>query len=247
MAEAAAAPFAGWDFSWLHGRLVGEELAWDYLTRARRLVAHAAPVLDIDTGGGEVLASLRPAPGSVATEAFEPNVAVARQRLTPLGVQVLATSPSAALPVADDWCQLVLNRHAQLVASEMARVLAPGGRFLTQQVGSREALEINTALGADPAIDPDSWTLETAVEQLRAEGLTVLAAQEQMIPHHVHDIGALVYHLRAVSWQVPNFSVADFDDQLRAVDRVIRRDGRFTYHAHRFLIEAALSVPPSHC
>jgi len=71
LAEAVAAPFSGWDFSWLAGRRVEEGGdVWDYKERARKLVRQTASLLDLGTGGGERLSELAPFPLlAVATEA----------------------------------------------------------------------------------------------------------------------------------------------------------------------------------
>ena len=50
--RAAAAPFEGWDFSFLAGRFVENEPPWDYLALAREAVAGASDILDVATGGG---------------------------------------------------------------------------------------------------------------------------------------------------------------------------------------------------
>ena len=48
IAEAVAAPFSGWDFSWLEGRRVEEEeTGWDYEERARTLVRRVASLIDL--------------------------------------------------------------------------------------------------------------------------------------------------------------------------------------------------------
>ena len=52
-------PFAGWDFSYLDGRLTGEREHWSYLDRAAELMRGSSSVIDMDTGGGEKLLSLR--------------------------------------------------------------------------------------------------------------------------------------------------------------------------------------------
>ena len=52
LAEAVAAPFFGWDFSWIEGRRVEEEdtvTTWDYEERARKLVQSADSILDLGT------------------------------------------------------------------------------------------------------------------------------------------------------------------------------------------------------
>lgn len=57
------------------------------------------------------------------------------------------------------------------------------------------------------------------------------------------DIGALVYQLRAVSWQVPDFTVIRYREGLRRIDTIIRRRGEFRVLAHRFLIRAHKGRP----
>lgn len=157
MAEAVEVPLTGWDFSWLTGRAAGSEPTWSYPDLARSLVRQSTSLLDIDTGGGELLATLAPLPvRTTATEGWAPNLPVARERLAPLGVDVLFT-PDATLPGGP--VDLVLDRHGRLDPREVARVLAPGGVLLTQQVGSDDCAEINEALGAPapPGGTPGRW------------------------------------------------------------------------------------------
>ena len=52
------------------------------------------------------------------------------------------------------------------------------------------------------------------------------------------DVGAIVYQLRAVPWQVRNFNPQRYDRALRRLDAMIRTNGHFTATAHRFLIRA---------
>jgi len=230
VAEAVAAPVRGWDFGWMAGRATGSEPSWSYPGLARPLVARSTAVLDLDTGGGELLASLGPLPpGTIATEGWEPNLAVARERL---GIDV-RYAPGPALPVGDEAADLVLNRHGRLDAAEVARVLRPGGVLFTQQVGSDDCAEINAALGAPPAYGK-TWTASAAVTQLRAAGLRVTDVREEWPEFVFHDVGALVFQLRAVAWQVPGFTVEGHADALRR----IHGQGGFRARSHRFLIQA---------
>ncbi|WP_433306457.1 class I SAM-dependent methyltransferase [Actinoplanes sp. CA-030573] len=237
VAEASGVPIEGWDFAWLTGRASGSDPSWSYPGRALALIREAGRLLDVDTGGGELLASLAPLPArAIAVEGWEPNVAVARDRLAPLGVDV-RFAPSPALPVEDGSVDLVLNRHGRLDAREVARVLSPGGVLLTQQVGSDDCAGINEALGAPPA-HPATWNADEAAGALSAAGLTVSDVREEWPSFVFHDIGALVYQLRAVPWQVPGFTPAKYDAGLRRIDRRIRESGEFRVRSHRFLIEA---------
>ena len=102
----------------------------------------------MDTGGGELLADLAPLPSeTVASERYPPNIAVAKARLEPLGVQVVTPDDDEILPFENDRFDLVINRHGDFHAPELWRVIRPGGRFITQQVGNRNCLQINQALG----------------------------------------------------------------------------------------------------
>ena len=133
-------PFTGWDFSYLAERMFEDEPPWSYSRHAAELMRQASPVIDLDTGGGERLLSLRDSWPSkvVATEAYSPNFDLATQRLTPLGVTVVdvGLTDQGPMPFAEGEFELVLNRHAAINPKEVARILAPNGTFLTQQVAA---------------------------------------------------------------------------------------------------------------
>ncbi|MEU1023356.1 SAM-dependent methyltransferase, partial [Streptomyces sp. NPDC005904] len=57
VAEAQAAPTEGWDFSWFEGRATEARPSWRYAEAMARRLARARASLDVQTGGGEVLAS----------------------------------------------------------------------------------------------------------------------------------------------------------------------------------------------
>jgi SAM-dependent methyltransferase len=133
-------------------------------------VRGSTSLLDVDTGGGELLASLAPLPArTIAVEGWEPNLSVARDRLAPLGVDV-RFAPDTNLPVEGRSVDLVLNRHGRLNPAEIARVLRPSGLLLTQQVGSDDCAGINEAVQASAAYGT-TWNAETAVDASAAAGL----------------------------------------------------------------------------
>lgn len=135
------APFVGWDFSYLQGRMMEEQPPWSYETRTAEVLQGAVSALDMGTGGGERLLKLREhwPVKVVVTEDYPPNVRLARERLSPLGVRVedVALTRDGALPFADAEFDVVLNRQSGFNPAEVARVLMPGGTFLMQQVDGR--------------------------------------------------------------------------------------------------------------
>jgi SAM-dependent methyltransferase len=231
--EAEGVTLVGWEFGWQDGRAVGFDPSWSYPDLARPLIRRATSVLDLDTGGGELLAELAPLPAhTVAVETWAANTPVARDRLTPFGVSVVTE-----LPGGENEFDVVLSRHGRLPADDIARLLAPGGTVLTQQVGSDDLAELNAALGA-PAPYSKRWTADVAVAALEAAGLEVTDVREERPEVVFHDVGAIVYQLRAVPWQVRDFSTQRYDRQLRRIDAMIRTAGEFRTTAHRFLVAA---------
>jgi len=200
-----AEPFIGWDFSHLNGRNIEEEMPWDYMALAATWMQQATAVLDMDTGGGERLLSLQPYwPAKVvATEGYAPNLLLASERLALFGATVVEVDSSnfATMPFADDEFDLVLNRHGAFNAKELARILAPGGIFLTQQVHGLYANDLLAHFGATPQWP--SATYEDAITRLAAAGLELLQGMDWRGKTIFKDVGAVVYYLKATPWLVP--------------------------------------------
>src|SRR5690606_14851645 len=115
------------------GRATEERPSWGYQRLLAGKLAGATAALDIQTGGGEVLAGAAAdgvPPTMVATEGWPPNVARATAVLHPIGVVVVADDEEPPLPFADGAFDLVSSRHpASVHWTEIARVLAPGGTY----------------------------------------------------------------------------------------------------------------------
>ena len=111
LTKAQAAPIDGWDFSWLAGRATEERPSWRYAEIVGKRAMCATRMLDLQTGGGEMLARLPHLPSLlVATESYAPNVARASRRLGARGASVVVTRDDR-LPFPDDAFDLVTSRH----------------------------------------------------------------------------------------------------------------------------------------
>jgi len=215
-----------------------DELSWDYLALARELVAQAASLADIHTGGGEVLESLAPLPPkTIALEAWPPNVIEAHKRLTPLGVTVLTLDEEERYPLEDEAVELVLNRHGGPMAlPEVERILTPGGRFLTQQVAGDSLADLSEAFGSHPKwLEHNSRIVARSAE---ACGLKVLDVREWQGRTVFADVGALVYFLVNVPWVVEGFSVARHRDTLEKLQAQIDSRQPLSFTAKHFLLSA---------
>jgi len=242
--EAQQADFSGWDFRWLEGRMVQEEPPWDYPALVRNAMAGVASLLDLGTGGGELLASLAPLPQDThATESYPPNQAIARARLTPLGVILHETDEGDHLPFPDERFDLVINRHEDYDPREVFRVLEANGRFITQQVGGLDNLELNQALEEKISFPFMDCSLAKDLTRMYDCGFVVEHAEKAALASIFKDIGAVVYYLKAIPWQVPDFSIETHAEALIRLHNIIEQQGSFVATAHRFLIIARKKDP----
>lgn len=238
--EAAEVSVDGWDFSWLDGRATEGRPSWGYQRLLREKLASATAALDIQTGGGEVLAGagVENFPSTlVATEGWAPNVAEATARLHPLGAVVVAIPEESPLPFADGAFDLVTSRHpAKLAWTEIARVLMPGGTYFAQHVGSGTNVEISEYF-MGPVEFRDSRHHDVEADQARGVGLEIVQCRNERLQLEFFDVGAMVYFLRKVIWTVPDFTVDRYRDRLHTMHDQIERDGVFRSTTSRTLIE----------
>jgi SAM-dependent methyltransferase len=233
-------PFTGWDFSYLDGRMLEDQAPWSYSTRAAELMRQAAAVVDLGTGGGERMLKLRASwpEKVVVTEDYPPNFKLATERLALLGVRVVDVplTDFTPMPFDNGEFDLVLNRHSGFNARDVARILAPGGAFLTQQIHGLWVEDLIAAFDAKPKW-PES-TLDKYVPQLKAAGLTIINTQDWTGRLAFTDVGAIVYYLKAVPWLVSGFSVESHAKYLLALQKRLESGVGLNFTARKYLIEA---------
>jgi SAM-dependent methyltransferase len=232
--------FSGWDFSYLDGRMLEEDHPWSYTSRAIELLQRSSSVIDLGTGGGERFLGMRTYwPKKVCvTEEYPPNFKLATERLTPFGVRVVDVGQNIdePMPFTDGEFDLVLNRHSGFNPKEIARILSPGGVFLTQQV---HGLSLSDLLSRFESSPPWSFaTPEFFVPRLQVAGLVIKTLNEWSGKLSFTDVGALVYYLKAVPWVVSGFSVDTHKDYLFSLQRQLEQGEPLDFTNKRYLIEA---------
>ena len=239
--EAAEVSIDGWDFSWLDGRATEQRPSWGYQRLLGRRLSSATAALDIQTGGGEVLAGAGAEnfpPTLVATEGWPPNVAKATALLHPLGAVVVADEEHPPLPFADAAFDLVTSRHPIAVHwSEIARVLAPGGTYFAQHVGGGANVEISEYF-LGPLDRGNRRHHSVEADAARAAGLEIVQCRNERLELEFFDVGAVVFFLRKVVWTVPDFTIDRYRTRLRELHDQIDRDGVFRSTTSRTLLEA---------
>ncbi len=239
--EAEQEPFIGWDFSYITytQREKSEPLKWSYASKVIPYIRNAKSMLDMGTGGGEFLSKLQPFPDETcATETIKQNADFARNKLLPFGIEVYHVEPEKQLPFQDGKFDLVINRHEAFNPVEVLRILKNNGMLITQQVGGINDMELNKYLGMNIPRKQKDWTLNNAVKLIKDAGFEVIEQIEDFPICRYYDIGAVVYHIRSIPWQFPDFSIKKFINNLADIHNDIQSKGYIEVTNHRFLITA---------
>lgn len=227
--------FSGWDLSSVQPRLLEQGPAWDYEKIVREYASGKKQVLDIGTGGGEVLSRIRSSlpHTTLATEEWNVNAPVAKRLLAPLDVDVIRCR-SMRLPFRSQLFDLVLDRHEELDPAEICRALSEGGHVVTQQVGDHWR-ELKRYF---PRASDFSKIYSDYVRGFKEAGLRILRNEQHYYRIAYKSLGEFVYLLSVAPWEVPGFSLENDLDALLALEsRQMTPDG-LTLTESRFLIIA---------
>jgi SAM-dependent methyltransferase len=242
-----AQAFTGWDFTGFDvPKLLVPGPPWDYEALVREYARDAESALDLGTGGGEFVASVRddlPA-RVVATEEWHVNAPIAYRRLSPLGVD-LVWCRSLHLPFQSETFDLVFDRHEELDPSEVARVMRPSGRAVTQQVGPDNWIELQRYFGGATAGNRGDSRL-TDFGDIRGEyasgfqsaGLRVVRNEQHDYKVAYEGLGDIVFMLLITPWTIPDFDVERDIDALLALEADCSTDDGLVMTWSRFLIVA---------
>ena len=142
------------------------------------------------------------------------------------GVHVVAAADSPPLPFADASFDLVVSRHARRRSvGEIARILRPGGTYLSQQIGPGTNRELTEFLMGPQPVN-ESRSAASARAGAEAAGLEVVDLRECALRVEFFDLGAVVHFLRKVPWTVPGFTPEAYDAELRRLHGRSRATGR---------------------
>lgn len=239
--EENIAHIKGWDFSYIDGRYKSyeDELSWDYNTIVKSYLKPDLNILDLDTGGGEVLLSFNhPYHLTTATEGYPPNVELCHKNLGAKGIRVVGLANYANTPFEDDEFDLIINRHGSYDVHELYRILKPGGVFITQQVGKDNDRELVEFLLPESENAFPNMNLEIQEKIFEQEGFEIIQKAEEFKPIEFYDVGALVWFARIIQWEFKGFSVETCYNRLLEAERIIRQEGAIKGKVHRYLIVA---------
>ncbi|GHU19023.1 methyltransferase [Spirochaetia bacterium] len=230
------AHFAGWNFSYLKGRMEEDILPWNYKTIIERHFSGKETLLDMDTGGGEFLYSLLNLPKNVfATEGYEPNISIAKEKLKEKSIIVKPIKDGGVIPFNDEYFDIIINRHGSYKINELKRVLKEDGIFITQQVGGLNGIDINMAFETK-TMEYVEWCLIKNMEMFKEAGMEIMEKGEYIGKVRFNDIGAIVYYLKCIPWQVEGFSIDKYYKKLEIMNEIIENNGHMDFILHRFYV-----------
>lgn len=162
----------GRDFSHIAGRYTEEtDLPRDYRQIIQSRLKPEMKLLDVDTGGGELLLSLHhPHENTGAAEAYPPNVALCRETQLPLRTDFRTGDGKDVLPFEDAAFDMIIDRHGDFHVQDIRRMLKDDGIFITEQVGAENDRElVELLLGKTELPFPEQY-LEIACRKVRDAG-----------------------------------------------------------------------------
>lgn len=196
--EEKIAHIKGWDFSHIDGKYDEEnDLPWDYKNIVSQYLKDDMELLDYDTGGGEFLLSLNhPFEKTSATEGFQPNVELCREKLLPLGVNFKECCNPADIPYDSETFDMIINRHGAFDARELCRLLKKDGIFVTQQVGGDNDRDLVEMVLPGTKSLFSHLRLKEQIKVFEKAGFQIVRAEEAYRPIKFYDIGAFVWFAR---------------------------------------------------
>lgn len=212
---------AGWDFARIRAKRA--PVPWDYSDVVRQFLARPDCVLDVGTGGGELFLALAPCfRKGVGIDASTEMIKQALRNKQTRGIANVdfEVMDGNHLEFDDAEFETVLNRHCDVNVPETARVLRPGGYFVTQQVAQCNTLNILQAFGWTPASFGAGWwqPVEGLAAAFEQSGCRVVAKAEYDVRYWFCDVESLVFWLKAVPLPEP-FEV---DEHWQGVNRILQ-------------------------
>ncbi|WP_208560378.1 class I SAM-dependent methyltransferase [Marinilactibacillus kalidii] len=235
--------FIGWDFSYLKNKYAMDPLPWDYRQLVLKELKPDMRLLDMGTGGGELLRSFHHPYGLTSvTEGWKKNYVLLLERLAPLGVNVQFVAEDDQLLFPDHSFDIVLNSHESFSIDEVKHVLKPGGFFITQQVGDMNGLLLASKLIPGLKKVRFDLHLSSIVPALEAKGFSIHYQNEAYPKQLFLDMDGLIYYVHTIPWEFTNFNVHTHFDQLLFLHEELARNQFILNLEHRFVVVSQLKV-----
>ncbi|OMF54093.1 class I SAM-dependent methyltransferase [Paenibacillus sp. FSL R5-0766] len=231
----------GWNFSSMN--VVSEKIGWNFYEEVVRHTRPSDLLLDIGTGGGESILSIaEEALFLVGIDLAQGMIETAQHNLQATGghsnVRFLHMD-AEKLDFPDCFFNVVSSRHSGFSASEVFRVLAQGGIFLTQQVSEHDKSNLSEAFGRGQSLGIQPGTLmERYKHELQKAGFHDIQVREYNVVEHYatpEDLMFLLTHAPII----PDFGKVETDfEQFQQFVKENHDEKGIRTNSARFMITA---------
>ncbi len=219
----------GWDFSEIPKRVksVGEK--WQYADLVKGYLNKNTVLLDIGTGGGEVLLRIsKNVKKSYGIDNSKSMITTAKKNLKKCKTKNVKFELADAedLPFPEEMFDVVLCKHAPFYPEEVYKVLKEGGIFITQQVGEKDKQNIKEIFGRGQSFNENAGdAMKKYVAELKEEGFTILKMGAYNATEYYENMQDVVFLLKNTPI-IPDFDIEkDYKFLAEIEDKYKRKKG----------------------
>jgi len=226
----SVSPRRGWDFA----RTADQRAStpWDYAAVVSERTDDRDDLLDVGTGGGEMLLSFADRIGSGVGIDLDPEMVELAIENGRGASNISFRQSSHLLENVPESFDVVVDRHAPFSLDAVRSHLRQDGLFITQQVGERNMANVKGVLSGD--LPPAPITREMFADP----GVRLVDFREYDVEYVVHDVESLVFWLSALDLLHADVdgsrAVADVDTFNAVLRGNVTSDG-FVTNEHRYL------------
>ncbi|MDR0411838.1 MAG: class I SAM-dependent methyltransferase [Treponema sp.] len=221
--------------SGLKNRVQEEPLPWDLRLIVKKFLRGRQSLLDMFAGNADFLNYLPSLPPRIAfVDRLPPGAPEQVWNVKAERVRVKHSTGDCLLPFPDASFDLVLNRSGKYEISEVCRVLAPGGVFITQQIGGMNALDLCASLGMLIKITGRNLVQNTAA--FARAGLRLADCGESLSRQRFYRIDDILYYIKHVPLLTECFDADISKQELAVLESVIEQQGYFDCISHRYFL-----------
>jgi len=229
----------GWDFSQIKFSSEGPRI--NYCRVVESHLDKNQKLLDIGTGGGEKFLKFAPKVKEAIGIDVDPKmIKTARENLRKSGLSNVKfeVCDSEKLRLGDQEFDVVIDRQAPFNPKEVARVLKPGGVFITQQVSEGDKLNFKEIFRRGDSYGIKSGTLKNRyLGELRKAGMEIIEEKTANTIEYYRSMDDVIF-LLANTPIVPDFDFEREQDKLKQIEERFTTEKGIKTNAERFLIVA---------
>ncbi|MDR0644801.1 MAG: class I SAM-dependent methyltransferase, partial [Treponema sp.] len=223
-------------------RLQEDPLPWDFRLIVKKFLKGKQSLLDMFASNADFLNYLPSLPPYIAlVDKLPPDAPEQVWNVKGERIRVKHSSGDCELPFPDASFDLILNRNGKYEIGEVRRVLAPGGVFITQQIGGMNALDLCASLGMLIKITGRSLT-QNATAFARA-GLRLADCGENLGKQRFYRIDDILYYIRHVPLLTECFNENISKQELAVLEMVLEQQGYFDCISHRYFLAVEKTSP----